>query len=117
MRHGVCEDNNLVGIEEAFANLTQATTDYRAAVTDFTDANMNLTTPVSEHGNNMATQDTEIAIIQKTTSQLQGYIKTLKSKLPGQATKKPDTYGYKKGNWWSNPYFWTHGVGQNDGEA
>ena len=55
--------------------------------------------------------------MQKTISQLQGGIKTLKSKLSGQATKKPDTSGYKKCNWCSNPYCWTHGVSSHDGEA
>ena len=34
--------NNLVQIEEAFANLTQATSEYRAAVTNLAGANMNL---------------------------------------------------------------------------
>ena len=108
LHQDVCEDNNLVGIEESFVNLTQATADYRAAVTDLTDANMNLTTPVSEHANNMAIKDTEISIIQKTTSQLQGYIKTLKCKLSVQATKKLDTYGYKKVNWWIKLYLCMH---------
>ena len=36
--------NNLVGMEEAFANLSQATSEDRAAVTYLTDANMNLAT-------------------------------------------------------------------------
>ena len=109
--------NNLVGTEEALANLVQASAEFWASVTYLTDTNMNLTTQVAENSNNTATKDAAMATMQKTISQIQGEFKTLKRKISGQATKKPDTYGYKKGNWWSNPYFWTHGVGQNDGEA
>ena len=58
----------------------------------------------------MATRYAGMAVMQKTIIKLRGEINTLKSKLSGQATKKPDKSGYKKGNWWSNPYFCTHGV-------
>ena len=65
---------------------------------------MNLTTQVEEHANNMATNDAAMAKMQKTSIQIQGKTKTLNSKLSVQATKKPDISGYKKDNWWSNPY-------------
>ena len=45
-RQGGYGSNNLVGIEEDFANLAQATAEYMEAVTNLTGANMNLTTQV-----------------------------------------------------------------------
>ena len=65
----------------------------------------------------MATKDAAIETMQKLVHQFQGEIKTLKTKLSGQVTKKIDTSGYKKGNWCINCYLWTYGVGRNDIEA
>ena len=58
-----------------------------------------------------------MATMQKTTIQIQGELKTLKGKISGQTTKIPYATMHKKGKWWSNPYFWTHGVGRHDGET
>ena len=72
-----------MGIKEAFENLAQYTAEYKSAVTNLTDANMNLVTQVSEYANKMETKDAEMVTIQKTTSQFQGETKTLKSNLSG----------------------------------
>ena len=114
MLQGSYGDNNPVGIKEAFVNLAQATEEYREELINLTEANMSLETQVADHANHMATKDSAMATMQKKIIQLQGKIKILKSNLSDQATKKPDTYGYNKGNWWSNPYCWTHGVGCHD---
>ena len=78
----------------------------RALVNNLTDANMNLMIQVVEHANNMAKKDAAMAKMQKTIIQLQGEIKTLKSKLSVLVNNKPDTSSYKKGNWWSKTYCW-----------
>ena len=65
----------------------------------------------------MAAKDAAIATMQKLIHPFQGEIKTLNTKQSSQFIKKPSTLGYKKVNWWSNPYCWTHGVGRHDGEA
>ena len=59
-------------IKESFANLAQTTAEDREAVTYLTDANMNLTTQVSEHDNKISIKDAAMATIQKTIIQLQG---------------------------------------------
>ena len=59
--------NNLVGIEEAFANLAQATLEDRAGVTTLTRANMNLTTQVVEYANHLVTKDSAMESIRKKT--------------------------------------------------
>ena len=46
--------------EEAFANLAQATLEYRAAVNNFTDAKNHLATEVAEQANQMAANDAAI---------------------------------------------------------
>ena len=76
-----------------------------------------MSTQVAAKANKMATKDSAMETMSKLIQQLQGEIKTLKSKQSGQSTNKPDTSGYNKGSWWGNPYFWTHGVGRHNGEA
>ena len=49
--------NNLVGIEEAFTNLAQATAEYMAAVTNFTEAKIHYATQVANQANRMAKND------------------------------------------------------------
>ena len=49
--------NNLVFIEEAFANLAQATAEDREAVTKLTKANRYLSTQVAAQAKNMTTKD------------------------------------------------------------
>ena len=73
----------LFGIEEALANLAQATAEDRATVTNLTDSKMNLTKQVVYHANHMATEDAAMATIQKTIRKLQGEINTLKINLSG----------------------------------
>ena len=85
-------------------------------MTNLTDANRHLATQVAAPANNMATKDAAMETISKLIQQLQGEIKTLKLKQAGQSTKKPNSLSYEKGNWWSNKYCWTHGVGWHDGE-
>ena len=104
-----------MGIEEDFVNLAQAKAEDRAVVTNLTDANRNLATQVAVQANNMETKDAAMETISKIIQQLQGGIKTLKSKQAGRSTKKTNSSSYNKGNWWSNKYFWTHGVGRHDG--
>ena len=106
-----------MGIKEAFANLAQATAEDRSAVTNLTDANRHLATQVAAQANNMATKDAAMDTMSKLIQQLQGKIKTLKSKQAGQSTKKTNPSNYKKGNWWSRKYCWTHGVSGHGGES
>ena len=102
-----CQDgyraNNLVGIEEAFANLAQAT-----AVTNLTDANRHLETQEAAQAINMATKDPAMETMSNLIQQLQGEIKTLKSKQSGHSTKKTNSSiyssSYKKGYWWISKY-------------
>ena len=65
MRQGGYRVNNLVGINEAFSNLDQATAEDRAAVNNLTDANKHLQNKVAEKANNMATRDAAINTIKK----------------------------------------------------
>ena len=116
-RQGRYGANNLVVIEEAFTNLAQATAEDRAAVTNLTDENRHLATQVAAQANNMATKDASMDTMSKIIQQLQGEINTLKSKQAGQTTKKTNLSDYKKRNWWSSKYFWTHGFGGHDGES
>ena len=58
-------------------------------MTNITGTNMNLTTQVEEYANHMATNELAMVALEKTTSQLQGGIKTLKSNMAGQITKRP----------------------------
>ena len=76
-----------------------------------------LATQVAEQANNMATNDAAMEAMTKLIHQLQGEINTLKKNQAGQSTRKPNSYSYKKGNWWSNKYCWNHVIGRNDGEA
>ena len=64
----------------------------------------------------MTTKDASMETMSKLTQQIQGEIKTLKSKQAGQSTNKPNSSSYKKGNWWSKKYCCTHGVSGNEGE-
>ena len=68
-----------------------------------------------KQSNRLATNDTAIETMQKLIQKLQGEIKTLKTSQEGHSNKKTISLGYKKWSLWSNPYFWTHGVGRNDG--
>ena len=68
-------------------------------MTNLTGAKMNLTTQVSEYANHLATKYSAMATMQKTISQLQGGIKTLKSKLAGQNIKIPDATMPNKVKW------------------
>ena len=104
MRQGGYRVNNLVGINEAFANLDQATAEDRAAVNNLTDANTHLAIQVSKEANHMANKDTNIETMTKLIQQIQGEIKTLKTKQAGKITKIPDSSSYKKENWWRNIY-------------
>ena len=67
----------------------------------------------------MSTKDSVVATMQKQSANFRGGIKTLKSKLAGQNTKKTDATQHKNRdvNWWSAPYCCTHGVGHHDREA
>ena len=109
--------NNLVGIEEAFANFAQETAEDRAEVTSLADANIHLATQVAKQANHISTKYAAMDTMTKLVQQLQGEIKTLKTEQVGQSTKKPDSLSYKKENWRINKYCWTHGVVRRDGEA
>ena len=82
-RQGGYEANNLVGIKEAFTNFAQATEEERVAVNNLTDANRNLVTQVAAQANNTVTKDAAMETMSKSIQQLQGEIKTLKSKKSG----------------------------------
>ena len=56
--------------EESITNLAQATDEGRAAVTNLTGTNINLTTQVGEYTNHLETKDSDMATIEKTTSQI-----------------------------------------------
>ena len=71
-------------------------------MTNLTDANRHLATQVAVQANNMETKDAAMETISKIIQQLQGGIKTLKSKQAGQNTKKTNSLSYNKGNWWSS---------------
>ena len=72
LRQRGCVANNLVGIEEAFTNFDQETSEDMAAVTNLTDSNMNLMTKVAEYANNMVTKDAATATMQNKISSLKG---------------------------------------------
>ena len=65
-------DNNLFGIEEAFANLVQATAEDREAANNLTGANINLTTQVEEYANHMAIKDSTMATMKKNPASFKG---------------------------------------------
>ena len=90
--------NNLVGINKAFAKPAQARLEDRAAVTNLADANIHLATQMAAQANKMVTKDSAMETMSKLIQQLQGEIKTLKSKQAGQSTKKPNSSSYKKVN-------------------
>ena len=77
----------LVDIEEAFTNLDQATAEDRATVTNLTDTNRHLAAQVAAQANNMTTKDNAMETMQKIILQLQGELKTMKSKQAGRSTK------------------------------
>ena len=106
-----------MGIEKAFTNLAQATAEDRVTVTNLTDANRHLAAQVAAQVNNMATKDADMENMQKIVLQLQGELKTLKSKQAGQSTNNANPSSYKKGNWWRIKYFWTHGIVRHAGDA
>ena len=58
------------GTEESITNLSQATWYGRAAVTNLTGTNMNLTTQVGKYANHLATKDSAMATMEKTISQI-----------------------------------------------
>ena len=72
-----------MGIKEAFVNLAHETAEDRAAVTNLTDTNVHLAAQVAYQTNNMTTKDASMETIQKIIIQLQGELKTLKSKQAG----------------------------------
>ena len=88
----------MVGIDEAFSNLAQATLEERVSLTNLTGTNINLKNQVTEYANNMDTKDSVMATTQKTIIQPQGEIKTPKSKMVGHPTKRPDATIHNKGN-------------------
>ena len=88
MLQGRYISNNLVGIEEYFENLAQATAEDRGAVSNLSGAYIKLMTQVVEYANYMTTKNSSMATMYKTISQLQGGIKTLKSKLAVHTTKR-----------------------------
>ena len=110
MSQGGYGANNLVGIKEAFTNLAQETAEYREAVNNLTDSNIHLSYQVVVQAKNMTTKDAAMETMQKIIQQIQGDIKTLKSKQACHSTKKANPSSYKKGNWWSSKYCWNHGV-------
>ena len=89
----------------------------REALTNIADANIHVETQVSEKSNTMTTKDAAMEVMQNRIQKLQGEIKTLKSIQAGQSTKKSSPSGYKKGNWWSIKYWWTHGIVGHEGDV
>ena len=59
-------------------------------MTNLTGAIMNLNTQLTEYKNQLTTKDSAMSSIQKIIIHLQGEIKTLKDKLSGQTSKRPD---------------------------
>ena len=57
---------------------------------------------IGKSNNHMATKDSATETMEKLIQQLQGEIRTLKTKQAGQITKKHDSLSYKKEKWWSN---------------
>ena len=72
VRYGGYRANNLVGIEEEFTNLDQATAYDRAEVTNLTKYNVTLTSQVAEYANNLSTREAENAALHKTISKING---------------------------------------------
>ena len=64
--------NNLLGMEEAFVSLAQATTEDRAAMTNLNDTYRHLETQVAVQANNMATKYAAMETMSKLIQQLQG---------------------------------------------
>ena len=99
-RQGGYGDNNLVFIKEAFTNIAHATAEDRAAVSNLTDKNRHLASQMAAQANNLMNKDAAMDTTQKIILQLQGELKTLKTKQVGQSTKNDNLSSYKKGNWW-----------------
>ena len=76
--HGL---NNLVGIEEDFTNLVQATAEERVAVTNLTDINILLSAYIAEYAENLFTKESKLASVHKAIANLQDEIKNLNNKL------------------------------------
>ena len=72
VRQGAYRSNNLVGIKEAFANLSQSTEEYRASVTNLTDTNISLIDQVAKYTNNLLSKESDMTELHKTASNLQG---------------------------------------------
>ena len=70
-RQGGYRANNLVGIEEALANLYQVTAKDRVAVTNLNDSNRHISTQVDEQANTMVTKDAAMEKMTKLIKQLQ----------------------------------------------
>ena len=64
-RQGGYGSNKLVGTEDIFTNLAQETAEYRAAVTNLTVANMNLTIQVEKCANHLTTKEFVMTSMQK----------------------------------------------------
>ena len=89
LRQGGYKANDLIGIEEEFSNLDQVKAKDRTTMTNLNVTNINLTNQVVEYTNHPETKEYEMTALTKTTSQIQGKIKPLKSKLAGHNTKRP----------------------------
>ena len=63
-----------MGIEEAFANLAQATEEDRAAVTNLPDSNRHLATQVNDQANHMATKYNAMETMTKLIQKIHGQI-------------------------------------------
>ena len=80
--------NNSVFIKEAFTNIAHATAEDRAAVSNLTDKNRHLASQMAAQANNLMNKDAAMDTTQKIILQLQGELKTLKTKQAGQKTKE-----------------------------
>ena len=80
-RQGNYGANHMVGIEEAFSNLAQATTEDRSVVVNSTGVNDSLTAQVAEYVKHLSVKYSDIAALTKQIANLQGKVKNLKGKL------------------------------------
>ena len=117
-----------------FANLAQATSEDRAAVTNQTTENSTLYKQVALYTNRLSTKEVEKMALQTSMRNLQGELKNLKAEVASlkksghsvgaSAAKKDNGRLVPKWKiegqshhltWWSTTYRWSHGAGIRPG--
>ena len=90
----------------------QATAEYRTVVTNLMYVNATLSAQVNEGTNHLSSQESKIAVLKKTTTNLQGKMRNLKRKtqspLKKNQSQPSDKKAYAHPKWWRSLYCWIH---------